>query len=185
MPPAMVTFSVGLGGTDSWPGFGGRRWTGSRPHGRRSRWRSPGRWPRQPPRLACDDREVGQFHRLAGGHGQIVGPGDVVADDAARGGLQARRAVDVMDDGRRALPSASSVPIHWSLGLTTPVPSEVAKTVVAASEPRLPTMVTVVLIGEPVGLVNVSTVRAKSWLPVLGTVTLRLDGQAGDRAGCR
>ena len=35
-------------------------------------------------------------------------------------------------------PLPLSVPIHSSPGLTTPVPSEVAKTVVAASEPRLP-----------------------------------------------
>ena len=40
--------------------------------------------------------------------------------------------------------------------------------------PRLPTICTVVVIGEPVELVNVSTVRAKSSLPVLGTVTSRL-----------
>ena len=52
-----------------------------------------------------------------------------------------------MTAGGRRLPS--SVPIHSSLGLTTPVPSEVAKTVVAASEPRLPRMVTVVVIGLP------------------------------------
>ena len=71
------------------------------------------------------------------------------------------------------VPSTSSVPIHWSLGLTAPVPSEVANTRVAALEPRLPTIVTVVEIGEPVEFVNVSMVRAKSWLPVLGAVTLR------------
>ena len=33
---------------------------------------------------------------------------------------------------------------------------------------------TVVVIDEPVELVKVSTVRAKSWLPVSGTVTSRL-----------
>ena len=66
-----------------------------------------------------------------------------------------------------------SVPIHWSPASTVVSPSEVAKTVVAAFEPRLPTIFTVVVIVEPVELVNVSTVRAKSWPPVLGTVTLR------------
>ena len=71
-------------------------------------------------------------------------------------------------------PSASSVPIHWSLASTVVSPSEVAKTVVAASEPRLPTIVTVVVMGEAVELVKASTVRTKSSLPVLGTVTLRL-----------
>ena len=39
-----------------------------------------------------------------------------------------------------------------------------------------------VVIGEPVELVKVSTVRAKSWLPVLGTVILRLTVKPGERA---
>ena len=42
------------------------------------------------------------------------------------------------------------------------------------SEPRFPTIWTDVVIADPVELVNVSTVRAKSSLPVLGTVTFRV-----------
>ena len=67
----------------------------------------------------------------------------------------------------------SSVPIHSSFGLTVPVPSEVAKTVVAASEPRLPRMVTVVVMLFVVPFWKLSTVRAKSWLPTMGTLTVR------------
>ena len=52
-------------------------------------------------------------------------------------------------------------------------PSDVANTVVPASEPRLPKICTLVVIGALVGFVNVSIVRAKSSLPVFGTVILR------------
>ena len=71
------------------------------------------------------------------------------------------------------MPSASSVPIHWSVGSGIASPLDVANTVVAASEPRLPTMRTVVVILPAVGFVNTSTVRAKSSLPVPGTVISR------------
>ena len=75
-----------------------------------------------------------------------------------------------------------SVPIHWSDGSGVVPPPEVAKTVVAASEPRLPRTVTVVEMGAPVGLLNESMVRAKSWLPTLGTVTAG-NGQSGQGLG--
>ena len=52
-------------------------------------------------------------------------------------------------------------------------PSEVPNTVVAASLPRLPTIVTVVVIALPVELVKTSTARAKSCEPEFGTVTSR------------
>ena len=41
---------------------------------------------------------------------------------------------------------------------------------------------TVVVIDEPVELVKVSTVRAKSWLPRVGHGNFAGDGQAGGRA---
>ncbi len=52
-------------------------------------------------------------------------------------------------------------------------PSDVAKTIVAASEPRLPTMRTGVEMAAPVALVKVSTVLEKSSKPTDGTVTSR------------
>ena len=73
-------------------------------------------------------------------------------------------------------PPLPSVPIHSSPALTTPVPSEVAKTVLAPSGPRS-AMISRWSIDEPVGLGKVSTVRAKSWLPLAGTVTSHVDGR--------
>ena len=54
---------------------------------------------------------------------------------------------------------ASSVPIHWSVVSATLSPSEVCQTVVAASEPRLPTIRTVVLMVLPVAFWKTSRVR--------------------------
>ena len=82
------------------------------------------------------------------------------------------------------LPSASSVPIHWSLGLATPVPSEVAKTVVAASEPRLPRMVTVVVMRAG-GVVEAVDGAGEVLAAGGGHGDLRRDGEAGRPAGRR
>ena len=126
--------------------------------------------------VVADDREIGQPHRLSGRHGEIVGPRDVVADEAHRRGLQAARAVDVVDDGRRAAcrrrrrcRSSGRWYCHgacrrrrWQRRWWPRRSRDCRRSV------------TVVVIGEPVELVKVSTVRAKSSLPVLGTVTSRL-----------
>ena len=126
------------------------------------------------PRVALD-RQRRQFDGLSGGHGEVVGPFNVVADDGHRAGLEPAGSVDVIDDGGGAAAVHAVVGADPLVGTVPGVvpPPEVAKTVVAASEPRLPRTVTVVEMGAPVGLLNESMVRAKSWLPTLGTVTAR------------
>lgn len=79
-------------------------------------------------------------------------------------------------------PSPSSAPNHQSVASTIKSPSEVAKTVVAESEPRFPMTRIVVAIGAPVNFVTTSTTRANPSLPSVGTVisrwTLRPDSVA-------
>ena len=70
-----------------------------------------------------------------------------------------------MDDGERARAIGIVGADPLVAASTVALPSDVAKTVVAASEPTLPTIRTVVVIGFAVGLVNTSTVRAKSSCP--------------------